>query len=136
MKNIKTLWECLGKTVPAPYTRNLQIVYTPQMDPGMKDFTFLISTLYPVDGQTDYHIHPVDEMILILSGRGEAIMGEEKTTIEPGSVIYAPTGVRHQCKNYSDESMRMACFYIPALPDDAVNKIMEGATLRVPKESA
>lgn len=123
MELIKKIWDKPIKTVAEPNHRNLQLIYTPQLDKGMKDFTFLISTLYPLNGQTDFHTHPVDEMILILSGRGEAIIEEEHYELEPGMVIYAPAGVQHQCKNYAAESMKMACYYISSLPDEVIENL-------------
>ncbi len=116
MEYVKKIHELPLKQIPEPYKRNLQLVYTPQFDEGCQDFTLLISTLYPIDGQTDYHVHPVDEVIIICSGHGELIVEGESYPIETGSVLYAPAGVKHQCKNYSSETMQMVCFYIPALP--------------------
>jgi mannose-6-phosphate isomerase-like protein (cupin superfamily) len=75
----------------------------------------MISTLYPIDGQTDYHVHTVDELMLICSGYGEFIIGEQSYKIEAGFVLYAPAGKKHQCKNCSSETMQMACFCIPSL---------------------
>lgn len=132
MKKVKKLWEIPGKTLPEPYKRNVQVVYTPQNDEGIRDFTFLVVNLYPVDGQTDYHTHPVDEMIYIISGWGEAIVDGEKHPLEPGTIIYAPKGTMHQCRNLSDTAMHMACYFTPSLPKDALDRMAEGATVRVP----
>lgn len=130
MKHVKKVWEAPGKTMTEPYTRNIQVIYTPQHDDGMRDYTFLIANLYPVDGQTGYHTHPVVEMILILSGRGEGRVGDEKCLLEPGTVLYAPAGVFHECKNTSDESMKLACYFTPALPDEVIENFTKGATVR------
>ncbi|MBZ4687581.1 MAG: hypothetical protein PWQ96_1557 [Clostridia bacterium] len=54
MDFIKKLLKLLCKTVPEPDKRNLQLVYTPQDDEGMENFSFLMSTLYPLNGQTDF----------------------------------------------------------------------------------
>ncbi|CEO87738.1 MAG: cupin domain-containing protein [Dysgonamonadaceae bacterium] len=127
MDYFKKIQETASKTVAEPNKRNLQVVYTPQNDEGVQDFTLLISTLYPLNGQTDFHTHPVDEMIIIDSGKGELIIEDQHYSLEPGMVLYAPAGVRHQCKNYAAESMKMYCFYIPALPDEGVENMLEGA---------
>lgn len=131
MEYVKRIQDIPLKQVPAPDLRNLQVVYDPQFDEGCKDFTFLVSTLYPINGQTDYHIHPVDEMILICSGYGEVIVEGNATPIQKGSVLYAPAGIRHQCKNFSSETMQMACFYIPALPTAA--NIVKDSTIAIKK---
>ncbi|MGI6065752.1 MAG: cupin domain-containing protein [Bacillota bacterium] len=126
MESFKKIWEVATKTVPEPNKRNLQVVYTPQLDEGVQNFTYLVSTLYPLNGQTDFHTHPVDEMIIIQSGHGELVIEDKTYVLEPGMVLYAPAGVRHQCKNYAAETMRMHCVYMPALPDESVKKITEG----------
>jgi len=113
-----------SKIIPEPYNRSLQLILDKTDGENVGDFTFLLSTLFPYEGKTDYHTHPVDELIYICSGYGYSLNEkEEKTPIKTGSVIYAKAGKKHQCVNESPETMRMACTYIPALPAEAVKKI-------------
>ncbi|MCK4348545.1 MAG: hypothetical protein KAW47_08000 [Thermoplasmatales archaeon] len=53
--------------------------------------------------------------------------------MEPGTIIYAPAGVKHDCRNFSDETMQMLCVYVPALLNEVVEKITKNAELRVKK---
>ncbi len=133
MEKIKKLWEVAGKTIPEPYLRNVQMVYTPQLDEGVKDISLLIATLYPVNGKNELHTHDVDEMMIFTSGRGEALVDGKWHLLEPGTVLYIPAGDEHQCVNYSDDAMRIICVYIPSLSDEAVKKITEGTNVRCEK---
>lgn len=67
------------------------------------ELTFGICTIHP--GQRNpLHSHPnCEELLYVVSGRCEHLLGEEKTILEPGSVIQIPTGVKHWAKNIGDE---------------------------------
>ena len=42
------------------------------------------------------HIHRHhDEVMLVLEGQGEAVIGSEKRTVKPGDVIFVPRGTAH-----------------------------------------
>ncbi len=129
----KRLWEIGSQKVEPPNERSLQILYSPQQDKGMQNVTVLMSTIAPHTGKTGMHTHPVDEILYIITGRGE---GEEKGKtfkIEPGTIIYVSAGVEHDCRNLGDETMQMYCIYVPALPDEVVERITKNSKLRVRK---
>ena len=127
----KRLWEIGSYKVDPPNERSLQILHSPQVDKGVPNFTLLMSTIAPHTGQTGMHTHPVDEFIYVITGRGEGEEEGKTFTIEPGTIIYAPAGVKHDCRNYSDQTMQMLCVYVPALPDEAVDRIVKNSELRV-----
>jgi len=77
----------------------------------------LAATVAPHLGQTSTHTHPVDEIIYIITGRGECEKDGKTFKIEPSTIIYVKAGIPHNCKNYSDETMQMYCIYVPALAD-------------------
>jgi len=129
----KKLWEVPSYKVDPPNERTLQILYSPQIDKNIKDVTVLMSTLFPHGGRSGLHTHDVDEIMYIITGRGEGVEGDKVFDIEPGVIIYAPAGVRHECRNFSDETMQILCIYIPSLPDDVVEKFVKNAKLRVKK---
>lgn len=112
-----------SKIVPEPYKRSLQVILDKTDGDNVGDFTFLLSTLFPYEGKTDSHTHPVDELIYITSGHGYSVYEGEKTPIQAGSFIYAKAGKEHQCVNKSNETMRLVCIYIPALPEESIKKI-------------
>ena len=129
----KKLHEIGSMKVDPPSERSLQILFSPQVDKDMENFTALMSTIAPHSGQTGPHTHPVDELIYIITGRGEGEEDGKTFEIEPGTIIYAKAGVLHNCKNYSDETMQMYCIYVPALADDAVERITKNAKSRSKK---
>jgi quercetin dioxygenase-like cupin family protein len=132
---VKRVWEVPSVKVDAPGERNMQLVLTPQRD-DVKDFSFLSVNLYPHGGSTTIHTHDgADEMIYVLSGYGKGQAGDETFDIVPGTVLHAPDGVKHGLTNLSDEGMKLACFFIPALPDERVKALTEKAVVRAKKEA-
>jgi len=130
----KKAWEIPSYKVSPPNERSLQILYSPQIDKGIKDITVLMSTLFPHTGRSGLHTHDVDEIMYIITGRGEGVEEDKVFDIQPGTIIYAPAGVRHECRNFSDETMQILCVYVPSLPDDVVDKFVKNAKLRVKKD--
>lgn len=126
----KKVWEIGSFKVDAPNERSLQILYAPQVDKNIKDVTVLMSTLFPHQGKTGLHTHTVDEIIYVMNGRDEGQEGDRIFQIEPGIVMYIPAGVEHDCRNFSDETMRMLCIYVPSLPEDKAKNILVGAKIR------
>ena len=127
----KKLWEIGSFKVEAPKERSLQILFSPQVDNDIENCTVLMSTIAPHSGKTGIHAHPVDEVIYIITGRGEGEENGKTFKIVPGTIIYARAGVEHDCRNFSDETMQMLCVYVPALPDEIVKNITKNAKLRV-----
>lgn len=121
----KRLNKIKGTKIEPPKERFLQILFSPQLDKNIENFTALMSTIAPRSGQTGLHTHPVDELIYIITGRGEGEEDKKTFNIEPGTIIYAKAGVPHNCKNYSDVTMQMFCVYIPALPNQVVENIIK-----------
>lgn len=131
---VKKIWEVPSVHLDAPTARNMQVVFTPQKDPGMGDLTLLIVNLYPHTGTTGLHIHADgDEMILITGGRGEGVEGGQKFEIVPDTVVYAKKGVEHCITNTSDETMRLVCVFSPAMGDERVKSLTESASLKFKK---
>ena len=119
----KKLWEIPSYKVDPPNERTLQVIYSPQIDKGIKDVTVLMSILFPHGGRSGLHTHTVDEIMYIITGRGEGVEGDDIFEIEPGTIIYAPAGVKHECRNFSDETMQILCIYVPSLSNEVVGRI-------------
>ena len=113
------------RSVPAPYQRSQQLVMD-RTDGGLENFTFLISTLFPLEGKTDNHVHDVDELIYVESGYGYSLADGKRSEVRPGTTVYAKAGEYHQIVNESPESMKLVCFYIPGLPEEAVKSFPRG----------
>ena len=82
---------------------------------GSQGITLRITDVLP--GATSFpgHIHAeCEEIILVLSGKGEIKIGEEIFPMKPGDAIWLPQGVRHLIRNTGREVMRMACSFSSA----------------------
>lgn len=102
-----------GFKVPQPNERVLKVVLSP--DIGFKeDLTMLISIISP-GNSTGKHTHDSTEIMYVASGRGMSIIGDKEYEIKVDSVLVAPKGILHEVKNTSDETLKLVCFYVPAL---------------------
>ena len=54
----------------------------------------------------DWHAHPQDEVIFVLSGRGLTETAEGKREIVPGDMVYVPANVKHATYNTHVEPLR------------------------------
>jgi uncharacterized cupin superfamily protein len=97
----------VGK-IPGRETRDLINAKTV----GTRDLSLRITDVLPGETCTPAHIHTAcEEVIFILSGKGEIKIGNELFPMKPGDAIYLPTGVAHIMRNTGKEIMRMACSF-------------------------
>ncbi len=70
--------------------------------------------LYPGKGH-DRHNHPdADEMIYVISGRGEQMLGDAAPfPVTAGDLFYIPKGVFHSTRNLGWEPMHLVVVYTP-----------------------
>jgi len=59
----------------------------------------------------DQHAH--DHGVVILRGRGQVLLGEEKFEVGFGDVVYIPPYEVHQVKNVGDEPLGFLCVIPP-----------------------
>ncbi len=79
---------------------------------GTRSISLRITDVLPGEVCSPGHIHTeCEEVIFILSGKGEIKIGEEIFPMKPGDAIYLPTGVGHLIRNTGKEMMRMACSF-------------------------
>jgi quercetin dioxygenase-like cupin family protein len=71
-------------------------------------------TLDPEGGQVPWHNHPEEEVYVLLEGRAEMCLGEERREMSAGQAVYVPSGVFHQLTNVGDTPARMLYCYGPA----------------------
>ncbi len=57
--------------------------------------------------------HTRDEVYVVVSGRGEFINGDTRTTFEPGDFLFVPAGVEHRFENFTDDFSTWVLFYGP-----------------------
>lgn len=105
-------WEEEGVTIPAPYQRNIKVLFAPDKQ-GVPEITFSHALIYPRQ-QTDYHKHDRPELIYIVYGRGVSICEGVETPVEADTVLWVEAGEMHQMVNRSDETLKLATVFIPA----------------------
>ena len=83
-------------------------------DLGGESLTVGEATIAP-GGSIPLHIHPGhEEGILITEGTLNGVLGDEKTTLKVGDVMLAPTGVKHELVNNTQQPTKII-FIFPTL---------------------
>ena len=58
------------------------------------------------NSQQDLHAHPgAEQAYVIVRGRGEMIVGNEREAVGPGTMILIPPGTHHAIRNPNDETL-------------------------------
>ena len=115
-------WEFPSVKVEPPRERYLKLIACPETT-GYKTATVLFSHL-PAGSGTGKHIHPDSDEIMYFVGRGECLMDGKAIGLETDSVIIAPRGVEHECRNTSQtETLKIFCVYVPPLK---LNELLTG----------
>lgn len=79
---------------------------------GAKAISLRITDVLPGEVCTPGHTHTeCEEVIFILSGKGDIKIGEEVFPMKVGDAVYLPIGVGHLIRNTGKEVMRMACSF-------------------------
>ena len=60
------------------------------------------------------HTDSPEEVVYVVSGRGEAVIGDERAEIETGSLAVIPSMVPHDVINTGDEPLRVVGFFSSA----------------------
>ena len=60
------------------------------------------------------HTDSAEEVLYIVEGTGEAVVGEERVDIEAGSLALGPSMVPHDVVNTGDETIRVVGFFSSA----------------------
>ena len=117
-------WEYPSVKADPPIERFLKIILSPQTN-GYKEASVVFAHI-PPGSSAGVHTHACDEIMFISAGRGEGIVGAERGKIETVSVVLAPRGVEHECKNTSEtETLKIFCVYVPALkPTPILEKLI------------
>lgn len=122
--------------VSEPHKRTLCFLHSPGASfsrfPEL-NITILTSIIYPHGGRTGRHSHSVDELMYIVAGTGVFIEdGSGGVEVSAGDLLYAPANVPHECINDGDETLKLFCVYIPALPAEVVRDIVSDRERTIP----
>jgi mannose-6-phosphate isomerase-like protein (cupin superfamily) len=79
-----------------------------------RNFSAGLVTLDPGGGQVPWHSQEQEEVYLILEGRAEMCLGDERRELSAGQAVYIPPGVFHQLSNLGGTPCRMLYVYGPA----------------------
>lgn len=58
-------------------------------------------------------VHDGDQILYVVDGEGFVVLDDSKGDVEKGSVVFVPTGVRHNVVNNDDEPMKLFTIYAP-----------------------
>jgi len=102
-----------GYMMPEPHERELKVLISPSLQEGVEGLAVGMTILSP--GKTSsFHSHDAEcETWIIVSGKGEVLVGEEREPVGPESVVFLPRNVKHQIINTGQESLRMFWIYTP-----------------------
>lgn len=115
-----------GLQIEKPFERELKVLLSPDKSPDVKDFTFMLSTLAPNGGCTNFHSHDESgELMIFLSGKGKAWFENDVFDIMPGTALYAPPGSLHRTLNTGIEPLQIACVFVPAISTNYIQKSID-----------
>ena len=55
----------------------------------------------------------MDQVLVIVSGEGECVLGDERTAIGPGWLVQVPAGTWHDIVNTGAQDLRLYTVYAP-----------------------
>lgn len=110
--------------IPAPYERVIRVLLAPDTQDIVQGISITHCVISPHSSTDLRHTHPGLEMMYIMSGSGECMIGDETHPIGPNVLMVCPPGVPHDIRNYSDETMSLVAMF---LPPETSKQIMERA---------
>ncbi|BDP44451.1 hypothetical protein DAETH_44200 (plasmid) [Deinococcus aetherius] len=58
-------------------------------------------------------VHEVDQVLVFVSGQGEAVLNGERSPVGANSLVIVPAGTRHNFVNTGQEPMKLFTVYAP-----------------------
>ena len=77
---------------------------------GTKSTTVVYFELEPGE-YLGRHTDSAEEILLIVAGKGEAAIGDERAAVETGSLAVVPALTPHSVKNIGEEKLRVVGFF-------------------------
>jgi mannose-6-phosphate isomerase-like protein (cupin superfamily) len=69
--------------------------------------------LYKPQGHDPQQPHTRDEAYIVVEGRGEFVMGDERVPFGPGDCLFVPAGMAHRFENFGESLTTWVVFYGP-----------------------
>ncbi|HJV03815.1 MAG TPA: cupin domain-containing protein [Actinomycetota bacterium] len=89
----------------------------------------LVAMTIPSGGEIGEEVHPhVDQILIFLEGRGEAVLEGRSSPIQPNDLVFVKAGTRHNFVNTGDGPLRLITVYAPPEhPPGTVHRTKEEA---------
>jgi putative monooxygenase len=72
--------------------------------------------IVPPGSEIPWHEHPEQqEIMMVIQGKGKAIIGDEEETVELESTFFVPEGVKHRIQSIGEEDLKIVWCYSPPL---------------------
>lgn len=68
----------------------------------------------PVGGEIGMEAHRVDQILVFVSGQGQAIVDGETSAVHEGYLVFVPAGVQHNFKNTGSDELKLFTIYAPS----------------------
>lgn len=98
---------------------NLQEEQLEQLERKMfwgKEIMLVRNVIHPL-AVLDRHSHPHEQMLMVLSGACDVVIGEEKSHLTEGGMAYFPSGVEHMVINTEDKPLIAVDIFTPIRED-------------------
>ena len=96
-----------------PFERDIVPLFGPELR-GVNELNANIVSIPPGSG-TNYHSHVIGEIIFIVAGTGEVLLGEEKFDVAPDTVLWAPANIFHHVRNTGSTQMKIFTVFAPGM---------------------
>ena len=105
--------EAKGFSTPPPHQRELKVLISPSVQDEVEGLAVGM-TILPPGESSSFHAHEKEcETWIIVSGRGEVRVGEERQPVEPETVIFLKPHIPHQITNIGGVPLRLFWIYTP-----------------------
>lgn len=86
----------------------LAIILDPARSTGdfVESMTVFSERIAPGD-RIPLHEHTIDEVFFLDEGKIEAVLGEERRSVQPGAIVFIPAGTAHGFRNLGDDVARI-----------------------------
>ena len=102
-----------GCLTPSPHRRELKVLISPSVQADVEGLAVGM-TILPPGESSSFHAHEREcETWIIVSGRGEVRVGDERQLVEPETVIFLKPHIPHQISNTGAVPLRMFWIYTP-----------------------
>jgi quercetin dioxygenase-like cupin family protein len=84
-----------------------RLVFDPGDDAGRVDSLALIDEELAVGDRIPLHTHPVDEVVAIIDGQGDYLLGERQQLVTLGAFVFIPAGTPHAAAQAGDTPLHI-----------------------------